>query len=110
MKRPKSGGGWKAIGYTLTLAKPRRLVADVEGASLEERLQDMRGRHGRATWRNGQRRGHFPEVCKKSVQAMASDMQGAIRPDSSSRWTFPASAPFTARPGALRPTRRTHAA
>ena len=24
--------------------------------------------------------GHFPEVCKKSLQAMVSDMQGAIRP------------------------------
>ncbi|MGH7139021.1 MAG: molybdopterin-dependent oxidoreductase, partial [Pirellulales bacterium] len=25
--------------------------------------------------------GHFPEVCKKSLQAMAADMQGAIRPE-----------------------------
>lgn len=25
--------------------------------------------------------GHFPEVCKKSLQAMAADMQGGIKPD-----------------------------
>ena len=25
--------------------------------------------------------GHFPEVCKKSVQAMAADLQGGIRPE-----------------------------
>ncbi|MEZ6111122.1 MAG: molybdopterin-dependent oxidoreductase [Pirellulaceae bacterium] len=25
--------------------------------------------------------GHFPEVCKKSLQAMASDMQGVIKPE-----------------------------
>src|SRR5690242_20616556 len=25
--------------------------------------------------------GHFPEVCKKSLQAMVSDMQGAIKPE-----------------------------
>ena len=25
--------------------------------------------------------GHFPEVCKKSLQAMAADMQGAIKPE-----------------------------
>ena len=25
--------------------------------------------------------GHFPEVCKKSLQAMVADMQGAIRRD-----------------------------
>ncbi|GMW00176.1 MAG: hypothetical protein AMXMBFR84_13140 [Candidatus Hydrogenedentota bacterium] len=25
--------------------------------------------------------GHFPEVCKKSIQAMTADMQGRIRPD-----------------------------
>ena len=29
--------------------------------------------------------GRFPEVCKKSVQAMAADLQGAIRPRDVSR-------------------------
>ena len=29
--------------------------------------------------------GHFPEVCKKSLQAMAADMQGAITPSSGAR-------------------------
>ena len=31
--------------------------------------------------------GHFPEVCKKSLQAMAADMQGAIKPDFYSTYT-----------------------
>lgn len=40
-------------------------------------------------------RSHFPEVCKKSIQAMAADMQGAVREhffndlpfDQLQRWT-----------------------
>src|SRR6185437_10233933 len=39
----------------LAHGQPRRLVAAVEGHALEERLQDLRARHGRAGRRHAQR-------------------------------------------------------
>ena len=43
-------------------------------------VQDLRAGHGRPAGRHGQRaRALVSEVCKKSVQAMAADMQGGIR-------------------------------
>jgi len=41
--------------------------------------------------------GHFPEVCKKSLQAMASDMQGAIRADFFSTYSLPQLQAFSPR-------------
>ena len=32
--------------------------------------------------------GHFPEVCKKSLQAMAADMQGGIAPEFFARYSI----------------------
>lgn len=42
-------------------------------------------------------RGVFPEVCKKSLQAMVSDMQGAIKPDYFSTYSVPQLQTFTPR-------------
>ncbi len=48
--------------------------------------------------------GHFPEVCKKSLQAMAADMQGAIKPEFLSTYSIAAAAGlFAARAGIVRP-------
>jgi molybdopterin-dependent oxidoreductase alpha subunit len=81
MKRPKSGGGWKAIGYTLTLANRvgwwRMWKALRSKNACKTCAVGMGGQLGGMVNEGG----HFPEVCKKSVQAMASDMQGAIRPE-----------------------------
>jgi molybdopterin-dependent oxidoreductase alpha subunit len=81
MKRPKSGGGWKAIGYTLTLANRvgwwRMWSALRSKNTCKTCAVGMGGQLGGMVNEGG----HFPEVCKKSVQAMASDMQGAIRPE-----------------------------
>jgi molybdopterin-dependent oxidoreductase alpha subunit len=81
MKRPKSGGGWKAIGYTLTLANRvgwwRMWKALRSKNTCKTCAVGMGGQLGGMVNEGG----HFPEVCKKSVQAMASDMQGAIRPE-----------------------------
>lgn len=78
-KQAKSGGGLAAVRYTLKKAR------DVGGVvRLARRLQThnacktcavgMGGQHG------GMRNeaGSFPEVCKKSVQAQAADMQPPI--------------------------------
>jgi molybdopterin-dependent oxidoreductase alpha subunit len=81
IKRPKSGGGWKAIGYTLTLANRvgwwRMWKALRSKNTCKTCAVGMGGQLGGMVNEGG----HFPEVCKKSVQAMASDMQGAIRPE-----------------------------
>ena len=81
MQRMKSGGGWKAVLYTLRQALrvgPWRL------------WQAMRSKNACKTCALGMggqaggmvnEAGHFPEVCKKSLQAMTSDMQGAIKDD-----------------------------
>lgn len=78
MKRPDAGGGWASIRYSLGAAGrvgPLRL------------LRAMRTRNacktcalGMGGQRGGMRNelGRFPEVCKKSLQAMAADLQPAI--------------------------------
>src|SRR5436853_7912502 len=81
MKRIHAGGGWPAILYTLRKAR---------SVGLWRFWKAMRSRNACKTCAlgmGGQRggmvneAGRFPEVCKKSVQAMAADMQGRIRAD-----------------------------
>src|SRR6476620_6641969 len=81
MKPMTSGGGWKAIGYTLQTAR------DVGWLRLWRAMRSKNACKTCALGMGGQRggmvneAGHFPEVCKKSLQAMAADMQGAIQPE-----------------------------
>ena len=80
MRKITAGGGWPAIWYTLR--KARRI-------GLRRFWQAMRSRNACKTCALGMggqlggmvnEKGRFPEVCKKSVQAMAADLQGAIHP------------------------------
>jgi molybdopterin-dependent oxidoreductase alpha subunit len=89
MKPMRSGGGWKAVGYSLRLA--RRV-------GVRRMWQALRSKNACKTCAVGMggqlggmvnEGGHFPEVCKKSFQAMASDLQGAIRPDFFERMDLP---------------------
>ena len=82
MRRPKAGGGWPAILYTLTKSR--------EAGGLFRMWRAMRTRNACKTCALGMggqkggmvnESGHFPEVCKKSLQAMAADMGGAITPE-----------------------------
>lgn len=82
MRKLKSGGGWQAIRYTFAKAR--------EVGGVWKLWRAMRSKNACKTCAVGMggqqggmvnERGSFPEVCKKSLQAMASDMQGAIRPD-----------------------------
>jgi molybdopterin-dependent oxidoreductase alpha subunit len=82
MKRYKSGGGWPAVWYTWRKAR--------EAGGLFKLWKAMRSKNACKTCAlgmGGQRGGmvnelgHFPEVCKKSLQAMVADMQGAVRSD-----------------------------
>ena len=77
----RSGGGFRAIRYTLKKGR--------EAGGLLKLFRAMRSRNACKTCALGMggqkggmvnERGAFPEVCKKSLQAMVADMQGAIEP------------------------------
>lgn len=78
MKRTSAGGGWPAIFYTLRKAR---------SVGLWRMWKALRSRNACKTCALGMggqlggmvnEKGRFPEVCKKSVQATAADLQGAI--------------------------------
>ncbi|HEY2411518.1 MAG TPA: molybdopterin-dependent oxidoreductase, partial [Pirellulaceae bacterium] len=82
MKKLNAGGGWPAVFYTWKKAR--------EAGGVLKLWRAMRSKNACKTCAlgmGGQRGGmvnelgHFPEVCKKSLQAMVADMQGAIRSD-----------------------------
>lgn len=82
MRKVKRGGGWPAILYTWRKAR------EVGGAwKLWKAMRTRNACKTCALGMGGQsggmvnEAGHFPEVCKKSLQAMAADMQGAIKPE-----------------------------
>jgi molybdopterin-dependent oxidoreductase alpha subunit len=81
MRTPKAGGGWPAIWYTIKKARAsggvvRMLRALTARNACKTCALGMGGQEGGMT----NELGRFPEVCKKSVQAMAADMQGRVRP------------------------------
>lgn len=89
MKLPRSGGGWTAIRYTLGKARAaggllRFYRALRSRNACKTCALGMGGQRGGMVNEGGQ----FPEVCKKSMQAMAADMQGRIAPDFWQRYGF----------------------
>ena len=82
MKRNPSGGGWPAVRYAWQKSR--------EVGGLLPMWKALRSRNTCKTCALGMggqkggmvnELGGFPEVCKKSLQAMAADMQGAIQPE-----------------------------
>jgi len=81
MGRVTTGGGWRAVLYTFKKAR--------EAGGLWALWKAMRSKNACKTCALGMggqaggmvnEAGHFPEVCKKSFQAMVADMQGAVKP------------------------------
>ena len=81
MGRVRTGGGWRAVLYTFKKAR--------EAGGLWALWKAMRSKNACKTCALGMggqaggmvnEAGHFPEVCKKSFQAMVADMQGAVKP------------------------------
>src|SRR4051812_662364 len=81
MRKRTHAGGWPAIAYTLKKARA--------SGGFIRMYRSLRSRNACKTCALGMggqqggmvnEKGHFPEVCKKSVQAMAADMQGRVRP------------------------------
>ena len=80
--RVRNGGGWRAVRYTFKKAR--------EAGGFWKLWKAMRSRNACKTCALGMggqsggmvnEGGHFPEVCKKSFQAMVADMQGGVKPE-----------------------------
>ncbi len=98
MKRPTSAGGWPAIWYTLRMSR--------NAGGFLRMWRSLRSHNACKTCALGMggqlggmvnERGRFPEVCKKSVQAMAADMQGRVREGFFEEFDFDKLARFTPR-------------
>ncbi|MCG3131307.1 MAG: putative oxidoreductase [Phycisphaerae bacterium] len=89
MSRVRTGGGWAAIRYSLRLARRagglRRFYAALRTRNACKTCAlGMGGQLGGMTDESGR----FPEVCKKSMQAMAADMQGRVEARFFERYGF----------------------
>ncbi|MDX1468994.1 MAG: molybdopterin-dependent oxidoreductase, partial [Acidimicrobiia bacterium] len=112
MKTVKSGGGFPAILY---LFRKAREVGGIR--ALYRAMRTPNACKTCALGMGGQlggmvnETGHFPEVCKKSIQAMAADMQDEVPPDFFDHNPFARLASFTSRQleGAGRLTRPLYA-
>ncbi len=98
MRRVNSGGGWPAMLYTFRKAR--------EAGGLWKLWKAMRSKNACKTCAVGMggqqggmvnERGMFPEVCKKSLQAMVADMQGAVKPDFFQTYSVPQLQSFSPR-------------
>lgn len=87
MKTPRSGGGWKAIGYTMKLAKKVGWLKMIQALRSKNTCKTCAVGMGGQLGGMVNEGGYFPEVCKKSFQAMASDMQPAIPDEFWSRYS-----------------------
>src|ERR1017187_9006525 len=80
MKPMKNGGGWAAIKYSLRMANKVGWWRLWKAMSAKNACKTCAvGMGGQAGGMRNEA-GHWPEVCKKSFQAMVADMQGALRP------------------------------
>lgn len=90
MKGSRYGGGWAAIHYTLRMANRvgwRQLWKAMRAKNACKTCAlGMGGQAG------GMRNelGHWPEVCKKSLQAMVADMQQGLKPEFFERYSIAA--------------------
>jgi len=91
MRKVTTGGGWPAVWYAIKTAR--------RAGGVFKFIRALRTRNACKTCAlgmGGQRggmvddSGRFPEVCKKSMQAMAADMQGRINPEFFATYAFTA--------------------
>jgi molybdopterin-dependent oxidoreductase alpha subunit len=91
-----TGGGFRAVMYTFKKSR--------EAGGLWKFWKAMRSKNACKTCALGMggqaggmvnEAGHFPEVCKKSFQAMVADMQGAVKPTFFETYSIPQLQAFT---------------
>ncbi len=88
MASARRGGGWAAIRYTLRMANRvgwRRLWRAMAAKNACKTC--ALGMGGQAGGMRNEA-GHWPEVCKKSLQAMVADMQQGLRPEFFARYSI----------------------
>lgn len=88
MKGQRSGGGWPAIAYAIGVA--RRVGWRKMWRSVRSRNACKTCALGMGGQLGGMRNeaGHWPEICKKSLQAMAADMQDGLREEFFDKYGF----------------------
>src|SRR3954452_13547769 len=88
MKAKRTGGGWAAVRYTLRMAN--RVGWRQVWRALRARNACKTCALGMGGQAGGMRNeaGHWPEVCKKSLQAMVADMQQGLRPEFFARFSL----------------------
>jgi len=89
MKKLTRGGGWPAVVYALRTAQRAGGIVKLFRAmrspnTCKTCALGMGGQAGGMVNESG----HFPEVCKKSMQAMAADMQDGISDDFFARYSL----------------------
>jgi len=89
MRQVRHGGGWPAIRYAFRKAKQsggyfRFFRALQSKNACKTCALGMGGQQGGMV----DEAGHFPEICKKSMQAMAADMQGRVTEDFFEQFNF----------------------
>jgi molybdopterin-dependent oxidoreductase alpha subunit len=88
MKASRTGGGWAALLYTLRVA--RRVGLRQLWNALRTKNACKTCALGMGGQLGGMRNeaGRWPEVCKKSLQAMVADMQQGLRPEFFQRFSI----------------------
>ena len=81
MKLKTTGGGWAAIGYTLRMARRVGWLNLWRAMSAKNTCKTCALGMGGQSGGMRNELGHWPEVCKKSFQAMVADMQAGITPE-----------------------------
>ncbi|QDU82762.1 Formate dehydrogenase H [Polystyrenella longa] len=89
MRKLKSGGGWQAMKYSFKLFHRVGWLNMWRSMSARNTCKTCAVGMGGQSGGMKNEAGHFPEVCKKSFQAMASDLQAAIPADFFEKMTIP---------------------
>ncbi len=88
MKPKKTGGGWAAVRYTLRMAHRVGWLQLWRALSARNACKTCAlGMGGQAGGMRNEA-GHWPEVCKKSLQAMVADMQKGLQPEFFKRYSI----------------------
>jgi molybdopterin-dependent oxidoreductase alpha subunit len=88
MNRVKAGGGWNALLYAARIASRVGWLPMWRAMSSKNACKTCALGMGGQLGGMVNEGGHFPEVCKKSLQAMASDMQQGIKPEFFQRYSI----------------------
>ncbi len=80
MRKARFGGGWQAIRYSLRAALRLGPIRFYKAMNAKNACKTCAFGMGGQLGGMRNEAGKFPEVCKKSMQAMAADMAGKIEP------------------------------